>query len=691
MLQREGMGAKKTRRKTADTNGAKKAWRPHLLAVSALWALALAAYSSSFGAGLIFDNRFVILNDTRVHAATLRNAALILGRDYWFGNWASDLYRPLTTFSYLFNYAVLGNGADPAGYHWVNFALHAANIALVYVLALWILGELRSAVAMAAVWAVHPVLTESITNIVGRADLLAALGVLAALICHIQAGGATGRRRTRWLLALGLAMTVGIFSKESAIVALGAMVLYDMAFGGRIAWRARMANYQAAALPCLVFLYVRGLVLAQTPAVVIPYADNPLTGADFWTGRLTAVRVIGKYVGLLLWPGALSADYSYNQVPMFRAGDMTAIAGVAIALALAGAAVWAFRRHKPVFFFLALFFVALAPTSNVFLPIGTIMAERFLYLPALALAGCVAIGLGAASRRLPARAAPALAGAICAAFAVRTYVRNLDWATEQTLMTSAAESAPAAFRPHVVLATLLSDGAAVAQADRARAILDPLPDERNFARAYTSVGICYRTEGDREAPENPREAESWYRKSLDALLRARSINEANDRMNQRENQRRGKPGINFAWDKVYLELGRTYLRLSQPREALDALQQGRRLTQRPELFFEEISNAYLAMGDSRQAALALIGAVLINNSEAQATPEAENAYGTQLSAKLVALYRQTEPQSCAVREAGGMRTVDADCPLVKEHVCAAFREVSREYATQGRPPGCPAE
>ena len=44
----------------------------------------------------------------------------------------AGLYRPFTTLSYLLNYAVLGNGPRPTGYHWVNLAIHEANVALVY-------------------------------------------------------------------------------------------------------------------------------------------------------------------------------------------------------------------------------------------------------------------------------------------------------------------------------------------------------------------------------------------------------------------------------------------------------------------------------------------------------------------------------------------------------------------------------
>ena len=113
------------------------AWRRHAWRMLALWALVLAAYSNSFRAGLVFDSAMVITGDTRIRAATPRNLGLILTEGYWHGNTTSGLYRPLTTASYLLNYAVFGNGTHPAGYHWVNLALHAVNVSLVYLLGIF--------------------------------------------------------------------------------------------------------------------------------------------------------------------------------------------------------------------------------------------------------------------------------------------------------------------------------------------------------------------------------------------------------------------------------------------------------------------------------------------------------------------------------------------------------------------------
>src|SRR5262249_33722399 len=160
----------------------------------------------------------------------------------------------------------LEEGDHPAGYHWINFWLHAINIALLYFLGLELLGEIWPAAALAALWSVHPLLTESVTNIVGRADLLAAFGVLGGLLCHIRAASPAGWRKAVWLIGLALVTTIGFFSKESTVVVLAAMLIYDLAYDGIKLWRARVAGYVALGIPLVVYLYIRYQVLSKIPA-----------------------------------------------------------------------------------------------------------------------------------------------------------------------------------------------------------------------------------------------------------------------------------------------------------------------------------------------------------------------------------------------------------------------------------------
>src|SRR5271157_5384434 len=244
-------------REDSSVQAAHPAWRRHAWRMLALWALVLAAYSNSFQSGLVFDSSTVILQDARIRAVTPQNLRLILSEDYWHNSTISGLYRPLTTFSYLLNYAVFGNGTHPAGYHWVNLALHAANVSLVYLLGILVFEAPAPALALAALWGVHPLLTESVTNIVGRADLLAAFGVLAGLLCYVKSASATGRHKLPWVAAMLVAQAVGIFSKENAAVLPGIMLLYDLTWRGRTAWRGRALAYAALALPLAAFFCLR--------------------------------------------------------------------------------------------------------------------------------------------------------------------------------------------------------------------------------------------------------------------------------------------------------------------------------------------------------------------------------------------------------------------------------------------------
>jgi hypothetical protein len=261
--------------------------------------------------------------------------------------------------------------------------------------------------------------------------------------------------------------------------------------------------------------------------------------------------VIGKYLLLLVWPSQLSCDYSYNEVPLSGWGDFGALLSLT---ACAGAAIVALRdlrRRRVLFFFIAFFFATLLPASNLVVIIGSVMAERFLYLPALAFAGCLVYLL-----RSPSPWARWTLAAACTLLAFRTFVRNDDWRDERSLWASAVVAAPGSYKTHMAAAGGLPLRAAKAELERALAILDPLPDAHNSAIAYVNAGGMYRDIGD-ASPARDRAA--WYRKSRDTLLRGQRIQAASGTV---------------VWYQLYEELGDTELRLGHPDEAAISFLQG---------------------------------------------------------------------------------------------------------------------
>ena len=677
----------KRTRDTASAPSVKKT-DPRWLLASVILLIVL-AYSDSFGVGFFLDNEEIVVKDPRIHAVTSLQLHRILTQQYW-ETATTGLYRPLTTLSYLFNYAILGNGANPEGYHWINLLLHLANVALVYVLGLAIFERPSLALLLSALWGLHPVHTEVVTNIVGRADLLVAFGVLASLLCHRNAMASTGRRRAAWLGALLLASSAGVFAKESGVVVLGVIVAWDLIFGRGLHWRPRLLSYLAAGIPCAAYLYVRAQVLANAPYLATNYCDNPLLGADFWTARLTAFKVIGKYFLLLLWPAQLSYDYSYNQIPLFGSAggveDVKTVLSIAGCLAAAGAALWAWRRHKPVCFAIAFAAVTFAPVSNIAIVIGTIMGERFLYLPAIGFTACAAYLVWrkpppTSTRR---HAMNALLAALLIACAARTYARNGDWLDQHRFWRTGAEASPGSYKTHINVATttafLTPDDwdRAIIEADRALTILSPLPDSKSVGRTYRDAAMIYREVGERLASKSPAgtsaagtSPEYWYRKALAALLRSEKIELVFDENYRQENARRGRPGLTAMPSRLYLEMGRVYMRLNDLGNALTAFERGLALEAAPELL-EEAAAAWQQAGDLHRAIIALEQSYTVDSNR-------------PVLGKLVELYGRIDPNGCSVSREGGGAALNPECPHVHADICTASRDIALTYSRRGQP------
>ena len=462
-------------------------WAAHLGVAALLGALVLFTFVNTLhDTGFALDNKFIILEDPRLRDANWANVKLCFTEDYWWPKAVSGLYRPLTTLSYLFNYSVLGSAEKAASYHWLNFVLHWANAVLVYFFVLVLMEKLWPALLTALLFSLHPIVTESVTNIVGRADLFAMLTVLCGFLCYAKSTVSRGWRRMLWLLLMMFVATLGVFCKESAVVLLPLMALYDFTYR----YRRRVANWflnffanvwdflikgYIWLAPTLAGLwYVRRLVFGRLRPPELPFVDNPLVDADFWTVRLTSFKVIGRYFLLLLWPRHLSCDYSYNQIPMvhwpFRGwADWQAGVSIAVVIGLIALAVFSYRRKKPMFFFIMFFFLTFLPTSNLIRVIGSIMAERFMYLPSIGYAGAVVIGMYSVCRRVVGKLdistwaqrvwlqalARGLLAALAVAYGVRTFIRNYDWEDDIILWTKAAAVSHNSFKTHKSLAYAL--------------------------------------------------------------------------------------------------------------------------------------------------------------------------------------------------------------------------------------------
>jgi tetratricopeptide (TPR) repeat protein len=272
----------------------------------------------------------------------------------------------------------------------------------------------------------------------------------------------------------------------------------------------------------------------------------------------------------------------------------------------------------------------------------------------------------------------------CLALATGTYARNFDWHDERSLWTSAVRAAPGSYKTHHNMAiAFLSQpqpdfAGATREVEQSLVILDPLPDTRSLPSVYATAGLCYRTRGD-------------LSKALAVLLRGRNIDRAwNDAVSLR-NRLDGKSISAVGTPPLYLDLGRVYLALAQPENALEAFRYGRSIDPQPE-FFLEISRACRTMGQFEQAAISLLEGLVVDPTQ------------TRLVSEVARLYQETEPRSCALNNIGKSVSLNLACPLVHTQLCAASHNVLEMYLQMRDPAsatataqkavrslGCPSE
>jgi hypothetical protein len=744
-------------------------------AVAFLLLIAGLAYTNSLHTDFALDNALVIGQDTRLRTWKWETPnpetnkmtpmlSLVFTEGYWYPNFPSNLYRPLTTITYAYNWSgptpstgakvalylvgagiafllarqfnrrwwvalivavvavilvprlnwsLTQNGPDPTaapgseaamrqlktyGFHVTNLLIHIINVTLILVIIRRVTHRPWLALLTAAIFAVHPAETESVTNVVGRADQLATLWILAGFWCYLRAIATEeitdpllrGMARMGWLTGLFFAALAGMFSKESGVM-IGLLVpLYDFIFRwpklvGTFSERISKAFIEffckgwAVMLPALlIFLTVRAGMNQETPTYGELFIDNPISRVpdelafvteerklnvieqiEAWSqkitssGELTAFKVQGRYLGLLAFPHTLSCDYSFNQIPLYGEAGSTlwenaqCWISLVVVLGLLAAA-WFRRLENPVFSFGVLFFFGMMlPTANFLFPIGSIMGERFLYLPSIGFCLVAALVLRVVGTKIadamtiPSqwrhRAALGLPMVVLCALGMRTYARNADWATEFSLWNSAVSAAPNSFKVHKGLAngywnrTAGFDDAireaglddAIFRAEVGLAVLNEhsLPRNRQDNTLFCDLGMYYNLKArylmsdKRRGGPVPTEAARFYQKGVDVMIRARVVDTW---VNQASRGSKLQRGIKLAEisdvgnPRVHNQLAESYLGLGNWEEAAKSAAYSRHLGPNQYIPYLLLGTAQINSGKFSEGALTLVEGMLLD-------------------------------------------------------------------------------
>ena len=408
--------------------------------------VALAVYANAPRNRWALDDVGIVLQNPAAHSVPAAWAARF--SPYWpvEQGHPAGLYRPAVILSYAVDWT-LADGA-PWWFHLHNVVLHALATGLVVLVATaWL--PVPAALAAGLVFAVHPVHVEAVANVVGRAELLAALGLLLAVLAFRSYRGADSRAaRVGWGAATVAAVLLALFSKEHAVVAVAVLALD--------AWLARSAarRWGGGLLAVILGCTVAWLVLWQT--IAAPYVEGviapTLRHLSFGQRLATMLPVYLEVLRLLAWPLRLAYDYNPQVIPQRTELTVVAALGALVAGAVVALGLLSRRRAPAVAFGILMAAVSYAPTSNLLFASGTVLGERALYLPALAPALAAAWLLASAWGGRWRRIALVGLGALLAVYSVRTVTRTPFWMDGPTVLIESVVAHPENYRTRRQLA-----------------------------------------------------------------------------------------------------------------------------------------------------------------------------------------------------------------------------------------------
>ncbi|XP_061698022.1 protein O-mannosyl-transferase TMTC4 [Syngnathoides biaculeatus] len=466
--------------------------------------LALLCFINSYDGDFVFDDSEAIINNKDLKPTTPWGN--IWSNDFWGSNLSSNSshksYRPLTVFTFRLNYMLAG-GLHPAGFHALNVALHAViSVLMVDVFAL-LIGGLASddgtgvverapntSLLAALFFAAHPVHTESVAGIVGRADLLCALFFQLSFLTYCKAfdrGLAKDRGFSlRWIAASLSLCGAAMLCKEQGITVLGVNAAFDILLicnvdvyevSQRLLLRKTPLNARALlrtglptrlglmALGGFFMLYGRWKIMGTGPPAFTE-VDNPASFAE--SVFLRAVNYNYYYAlngWLLLCPWWLCFDWSMGCVPLIKSGgDWRVVWPLLLWCVLMGLVGQALRspdgrQRRTLSLALVLLVVPFLPACNVFFRVGFVIAERVLYLPSAGYCLLLACAVARSCRRWVKYKKLLCVSvlALMVTFTARCAVRSHQWRSEQSLFTSALAVCPLNAKVHYNVGKNLAD------------------------------------------------------------------------------------------------------------------------------------------------------------------------------------------------------------------------------------------
>ena len=410
-------------------------------------------------------------------------------------NGANDQsYRPLVLINFAIEHALFGN--NPKIGHFMNVLFYALCGFIVFLLSQRLFPKWNSNVHLivALLYLVHPVHTEVVANIKGRDDILHFIFAMSSLYYSLK--------YIKSKLSKELVISVGLFflallCKEMAVTFL-AIIPITLYFFTKADWPTILKTTAGHFGAFVLYMGIRMMVLEDiTLEEDLKVINNALAAAQSEVERLsTCLMILVMYIKLLFFPHPLSWDYSFNQIPIVGLSDWQALLSIAILIGLGGYAVMGWKKKDPIAWTILFFFICMSVVSNILIPIGATLGERFLFTPSFVFPILLVLLLAKVTKtdlkskvilqKMPFVVPIAILSCL---FLVKTIQRNKDWKDNFTLYESGIRTAP------------------------------------NSSRTWASMGTAWRMQAETSADQ--RTAQTRYKKAIEHYQKSINILDAN--------------------------------------------------------------------------------------------------------------------------------------------------------------------
>lgn len=373
-------------------------------------------YANSFSNSFVWDDEILIVQNGYIKS--FKYIPKIFSVDIYRWTTQSNFYRPLFSLSLMLDYSLWK--LNPLGYHLTNFILHLLNTFLIFYLINFLISNLKVSLLGSLLYLVHPVHTQAVTYISGRADLLAGFFILGTVLFFALSAKIEGRHKNLFYFASISFFICGLLSKEIVLVLPLILILYDYCFGNIFK---NIKNHIVFFGLVLIYIILRSQLL--------PFNPEGMLAQSFFIRLINIPRVIIFYLGILFFPLNLRIERS---LPLSETFDSLVFLFSFLLMIIL---VWVFKnKGKRIYLFSCLwFFINLLPVSNIVLPLNAEIAEHWLYLPSIGFFIILALGVDklllkdsfVAGQRLSYKFKMTVLVAIITALGLLTVSRNFEW------------------------------------------------------------------------------------------------------------------------------------------------------------------------------------------------------------------------------------------------------------------------